>query len=149
GGAAAYRAPPALDRGQDPMNTNSSFPLAASAALMALASAALPAQDAAKQDGAKEPAKLRIVAIPDATSVKDDQEKFAKWLGSRVGAPVEFTSVPNYPAAVTALATGKAELGWLGGVTTVQAMNESKGKVLPLVTTENNLHFKSYVIANK
>ena len=117
--------------------------------LAVLAASLLPSSPMAQDHGKQEPAKLRIVAIPDATTVKDDQEKFAKWLGSKVGVPVEFTSVPSYEAAVTALATGNAELGWLGGVTTVQAMNESKGKVVPVVTTENNLRFKSYVIANK
>ena len=117
---------------------------------LALTALALSAQDPLKPEGAKqEPKKLRTVAIPDAVSVKDDQEKIAKWLEAKIGMPVEFTPVQDYAAAVVALATGKADLGWLGGVTTVQAMQQSKGKVKPVFTSENNLKFKSYVIANK
>ena len=123
--------------------------LSAFVALVSMARS-LPAQgDGAAASPKPPPKTLRTVAIPDANSVKDDQEKIAKWLETKLGIPVEFVPVQDYAAAVVALATGKAELGWLGGVTTVQAMQQSKGKVVPVVTTENNLHFKSYVIANK
>ncbi len=114
---------------------------------LVLSTSALLAQD--KTAPATATAVLRTVAIPDANTVKDDQQKVAKWLAGKTGVQVEFLEVKDYAAAVTALATGKAELGWLGGVTTVQAMQQSKGKVGPFVTTDNNLHFKSYVIANK
>src|SRR5688572_4750495 len=68
--------------------------------------------------------KLRVTAIPDANmdTLREDQARIVAWLSGRVGVPVEFLPVENYAAAVTALVSGQAELGWLGGVTAVQAM---------------------------
>lgn len=92
---------------------------------------------------------VRVTAIPDANkdTLREDQERIVAWLSSRTGCPVEFLPVENYSAAVIALASAQAEVGWLGGVTTVQAMAQSGGHVQPLVTRESDLHFKSHVIA--
>jgi phosphonate transport system substrate-binding protein len=92
---------------------------------------------------------LRVTAIPDANkdTLREDQARIVSWLSQRTGCPVEFLPVENYAAAVTALVSGQAEVGWLGGVTTVQAMGQSGGKVQPLVTRESDLHFKTYLIA--
>jgi phosphonate transport system substrate-binding protein len=92
---------------------------------------------------------IRVTAIPDANkdTLREDQARIVAWLSARAGCPVEFLPVENYAAAVTALVSGQAEVGWLGGVTTVQAMNESRGRVQPLVMRESDLHFKSHVIA--
>jgi phosphonate transport system substrate-binding protein len=91
---------------------------------------------------------LRITAIPDANkdTLREDQDKILAWLEARTGVKAVFLPVENYAAAVTALSTGQAELGWLGGVTTVQAMKVSQGKVFPLITRDEDRHFKSYVI---
>lgn len=101
------------------------------------------------QDAAAQVKPLRVTAIPDANkdTLKEDQATISAWLEKQIGVPVLFIPVENYNAAVTALVSGQAEMAWLGGVTTVQAMMLSKGKVLPLVTRENDLKFKSYVIA--
>jgi phosphonate transport system substrate-binding protein len=95
------------------------------------------------------PMTLRVTAIPDANkdTLREDQARLVAWLSGRVGVPVEFLPVENYAAAVTALVSGQADLGWLGGVTTVQAMTQSGGRVQPLVTRESDLHFKSFFIA--
>lgn len=92
---------------------------------------------------------LRVTAIPDANrdTLREDQDRVTAWLSARIGCDVQFLPVESYAAAVTALASGQAEMGWLGGVTTVQAMAQSGGRVAPLVTRESDLHFKSYVIA--
>jgi phosphonate transport system substrate-binding protein len=94
------------------------------------------------------PEPLRITAIPDANkdTLREDQERLAGWLKDKTGRLVVFLPVENYAAAVTALTTGQADLGWLGGVTAVQAMRVSHGEVKPLVTREEDRHFKSYVI---
>jgi phosphonate transport system substrate-binding protein len=93
--------------------------------------------------------RMRVTAIPDANkdTLREDQERIVAWLTARTGCPVEFLPVENYAAAVTALVSGQAEVGWLGGVTTVQAMAQSGGRIQPLVTRESDLHFKSYLIA--
>ena len=92
---------------------------------------------------------VRVTAIPDANkdTLREDQERIVAWLSAHTGCPVEFLPVENYSAAVVALASGQADVGWLGGVTTVQALVQSGGRVQPLVTRESDLHFKSYVIA--
>lgn len=92
---------------------------------------------------------LRVTAIPDANkdTLREDQGRMVAWLSARTGCPVEFLPVENYAAAVTALASGQADVGWLGGVTTVQAMAQSGGKVQPLVMRESDQRFKSFVIA--
>lgn len=98
---------------------------------------------------ASEPLALRVTAIPDANkdTLREDQERIVSWLSGRLGCPVQFQPVENYAAAVTALVSGQADFGWLGGVTTVQAMAQSDGHIQPLVTRESDLHFRSYVIA--
>jgi phosphonate transport system substrate-binding protein len=95
------------------------------------------------------PRTLRVTAIPDANkdTLREDQARLVAWLSGRAGVPVEFLPVENYAAAVTALVSGQAELGWLGGVTAVQAMTQSGGAVQPLVTRESDLRFKSFFIA--
>jgi len=94
------------------------------------------------------PLALRVTAIPDANkdTLREDQDRIAGWLSNRLGVSVVFLPVENYAAAVTALVHGQADLGWLGGVTTVQAHEQSGGQIRPLVTRESDLHFKSYII---
>lgn len=91
---------------------------------------------------------LRIVAIPDANKdrLRDDQTEIAKWIKATVGVDAEVVPMVNYNAAVVALASGQADLGWLGGVTTVQAMQRSEGAVMPVVMREKDKQFKSYII---
>lgn len=92
--------------------------------------------------------KLRVTAIPDANkdSLREDQDRIVGWLSMRLGVTVVFLPVENYAAAVTALVHGQADMGWLGGVTTVQAFEESGGKIRPIVTRESDLHFRSHII---
>ena len=71
-----------------------------------------------------------------------------EWLSAELGRPVEYVHVPDYTAAVTALAANKLDFVWLGGVTAVQAEERTKGKVEFIAARETDMHFKSYVIAN-
>ncbi len=93
---------------------------------------------------------LVVTAIPDANKdrMREDQQAMADWLSKHVGMKVSFHPVENYAGAVAALAAGQADLAWLGGVTTVQAMQKTQGKAMPLVTRPDDLKFKSYVIAH-
>src|SRR5262245_22636167 len=96
-----------------------------------------------RKPAASGPLALRVTAIPDANkdTLREDQDRIAGWLSNRLGVSVVFLPVENYAAAVTALVHGQADLGWLGGVTTVQANEQSRGQVRPLVTRESDLHF--------
>ena len=94
---------------------------------------------------------IRISGIPDA-----DKEKLAKqyevvttWLSAELERKVEFVPVNDYAAAVTALASRKVDMVWLGGVTAVQAIEVTKNRCQPLFAREEDLKFKSYFIANK
>ncbi len=90
---------------------------------------------------------LRVVAIPDANKdrLRDDQLQIAAWIKAELGVDAEIKPT-TYPGAVVALVSNQADLGWLGGVTTVQAMRNSKGEVMPLVSRGKDLEFKSYII---
>lgn len=90
---------------------------------------------------------LRVVAIPDANKdrLRDDQMQIAAWIKQELGVEAEIKPT-TYEGAVVALVANQADIGWLGGVTTVDAMLKSKGEVLPLVTRAKDLEFKSYII---
>ena len=91
---------------------------------------------------------LRVTAIPDVNkdTLREDQARISSWLEAKTGVPVRFEPVTNYSAAVAALVSGQVDMAWLGGVTAVQAIQQSKNTVRPLVTRANDLKFKSYVI---
>jgi phosphonate transport system substrate-binding protein len=74
---------------------------------------------------AQPPQRLIITAIPDDGDADRMRENFgalAAHLGRAVDIPTEYMHVENYAASVTALATGRAHVAWLGAVTTAQAM---------------------------
>jgi phosphonate transport system substrate-binding protein len=91
---------------------------------------------------------LRVTAIPEA---RDDFQKgeaaFTAWLGRETGVPVVLRLAGSYEEAVALLASKDADLGWLGGVTTVQVMSASGGRIRPIVIREKDRDFRSYVIA--
>jgi phosphonate transport system substrate-binding protein len=91
---------------------------------------------------------LRVTAIPEA---RDDFQKneavFTAWLGRQTGVPVVLRLAGSYEEAVRLLVSKEADLGWLGGVTTVQVMTQTGGRVHPIVIREKDREFKSYLIA--
>lgn len=115
-------------------------PLIISAALLALASCG--------SDSGAAPRVFRITAISDHTpdQLLEENTALVGWLEKLVGVKVEYVPVEKYSGAVTAIATGQADLAWLGGVTTVQAIEQSAGAVTTLVTRESDLRFKSYIL---
>ncbi len=97
------------------------------------------------------PAKLIITAIPDDGDADRMRENFgalARHLGDAVGIPVEYMHVENYAASVTALATGRAHIAWLGAVTTAQARMMMGEQLVVLGCRDIDKGFVSYFIAN-
>jgi len=94
------------------------------------------------------PPALRVTAIPEAReSFQKSEAVFTAWLARQTGVPVVLRLADTYDEAVALLASREADLGWLGGVTTVQIMSKSGGRILPIVIREKDREFKSYVIA--
>lgn len=97
------------------------------------------------------PEKLIITAIPDDGDADRMRENFgalAGYLGEAVGIPVEYMHVENYAASVTALATGRAHIAWLGAVTTAQARMLMGDELTILGSRDIDKGFVSYFIAN-
>lgn len=97
------------------------------------------------------PEKLVITAIPDDGDADRMRENFgalARLLGKAVGVPVEYMHVENYAASVTALATGRAHIAWLGAVTTAQARMQMGDALTVLGCRDIDKRFVSYFIAN-
>jgi phosphonate transport system substrate-binding protein len=92
---------------------------------------------------------LRCTGIPDSKTSELTKEYvlIKDHLAKELGADVQFEVVKDYDAAVTALTSGKADLAWLGGHTTVIA--EESGKVELVACRDLDLKFKSYFIAHK
>lgn len=97
------------------------------------------------------PQKLVITAIPDDGDADRMREHFgalAKYLGEKAGIEVEYMHVENYAASVTALATGRAHVAWLGAVTTAQARMQMGDGLTILGCRDIDKGFVSYFIAN-
>ncbi|MFN3985523.1 MAG: phosphate/phosphite/phosphonate ABC transporter substrate-binding protein [Rhodocyclaceae bacterium] len=121
------------------------FLLSATALALCLA---FPAGSALAQ---QRPAKLVITAIPDDGDADRMREHFgalARHLGDKVGIPVEYMHVENYAASVTALATGRAHIAWLGAVTTAQARMQMGDGITILGCRDIDKGFVSYFIAH-
>jgi phosphonate transport system substrate-binding protein len=97
------------------------------------------------------PTELRFSVIPDfnKTRLADDAAKLASVLGKKLGMPVRYEPSNDYTAAVNALVANKLDFVWLGGKTTVDAIDAGKGSVHVLVTRDIDLAFKSYFIGNQ
>lgn len=102
------------------------------------------------QDGAK-PAVLRMSFIPDnkVGALEKVADKIAAYLKDATGMEVKYEKAADYQACVNGLAANKLDLVWFGGVTYCQAMERTEGKAVLVACRDIDLHFKSYVIANK
>ena len=92
---------------------------------------------------------LKIGAIPDAAPEKLQQtnEAFAAYLTARLGVPVTYVPVNDYPAAVTQFRNGDLDLVWFGGLTGVQARLQTPGATV-LVQRDIDDDFHSVFIVN-
>ena len=92
---------------------------------------------------------LRISAIPEEapTELLRKFTPMGKYLESQLGMKVDWTPLNDYPAVVEALAAGKVDLAWLGGVTFVQVRLRT-GNAIPIVQRAEDEKFVSRVIVN-
>ncbi len=113
------------------------------ASLLAISPAAT-AQDAA-------PKELRFTVIPDFNKGKlaDTCKALGEHLTKKLGVPVTYVPANDYTMAVNALVSNKVDFAWLGGKTTVDALDAGKGQTMVLATRDIDLDFKTYFIANK
>lgn len=113
------------------------------ASLLALSPFAT-AQDAA-------PKELRFTVIPDFNKAKlaDSCKALSEHLTKKLGVPVSYVPANDYTMAVNALVSNKVDFAWLGGKTTVDALDAGKGQTMVLATRDIDLDFKTYFIANK
>lgn len=101
--------------------------------------------------GGSGPRPFRFSGIPDAD--KDQLARryatVAEHLTRALGRPAEYVHVPDYTAAVTALASGKIDAAWLGGVTSVQAQQRTPAGVHFVAARATDLRFASYFVAHR
>lgn len=99
----------------------------------------------------KVPEKIIVTAIPDDADEGRMRENFgyiAKLWQDATGIPCEYVHVQDYPASVTALATGNAHVAWFGAVTTAQAYMKMKDDLVIVGCRDIDKTFISYYIGN-
>jgi phosphonate transport system substrate-binding protein len=97
------------------------------------------------------PKELRFTVIPDFNKAKlaDSCKALSEHLTKKLGMPVNYVPSNDYTMAVNALIANKVDFAWLGGKTTVDALDAGKGQTMVLATRDIDLDFKTYFIANK
>lgn len=97
------------------------------------------------------PTELRFSVIPDSSKAKlvSTAKDLEAYLTKKLGIPVKYQDSSDYTAAVNGLSANKLDFVWLGGKTTVDALDQDPGKIEILATRDIDLKFKSYFIANK
>lgn len=90
---------------------------------------------------------LRVSAIPDEspTELLRKFKPLQTYLERKLGMPVRWTPVNDYPAVVEGLAARKLDLVWLGGFTFVQARRRT-GNAIPIVQRAEDEKFTSRFI---
>lgn len=117
-----------------------------------LAAAPLPQGDSKPAPAqAPAPKELRFSVIPDfnKATLADNCKLIETVLTKKLGMPVTFVPSADYTVAVNGLISNKLDFVWLGGKTTVDAIDAGKGGVRVLATRDIDLHFKTYFIANQ
>ncbi len=90
-----------------------------------------------------------FTAIPDQdeTRLVERFGRFAVYLEGKLGIPVKYVPVKNYPAAVTAFTNNDVQLAWFGGYTGFQARRAVPDSEA-IAQGAEDVNFKSYFIAN-
>lgn len=123
--------------------------LARLAALSLLAGLVLCAAAVPPRAEAQTKPPLVFTGIPDQDESRLVERfgKVATYLEGRLGVPVRYIPVKNYPAAVTAFTNGQVQLAWFGGFTGVQARKAVPG-AQAIAQGAEDAAFKTYFIAN-
>jgi phosphonate transport system substrate-binding protein len=92
---------------------------------------------------------LVFTAIPDSdeTRLVERFTKVAGYLQAKLGVPVKYLPVKNYPASVTAFTNNQVQLAWFGGFTGVQARRQVPGSEA-IAQGAEDVAFKTFFIAN-
>ncbi len=93
---------------------------------------------------------LKFTGIPNqnTTELAEKYAPLAKYLGEKLGIPVEYVASADYNASVDAFKNGDVQLAWFGGYTGCQARTAVPG-ARAIACGVRDLEFKSYIIANK
>lgn len=84
--------------------------------------------------GTEKPSPLRVGLVPNQNpeTIKAQYASFKTYLEKALGIPVELFVGSDYPGVVTAMTTDKLDLAYFGGLTYLQAREQSE--VYPIVT---------------
>ena len=90
-----------------------------------------------------------FTAIPDQdpTRLMQRFSAVADYLHDKLGVPVKYVPVKDYPAAVTSFVNDEVQMAWFGGFTGVQARAKVPGAQAIAQGIEDK-QFKTYFIAN-
>lgn len=90
-----------------------------------------------------------FTAIPDQdpTRLMQRFSAVADYLHEKLGVPVRYVPVKDYPAAVTSFVNDEVQMAWFGGFTGVQARSKVPGAQAIAQGIEDKA-FKTYFIAN-
>ncbi|WP_375463085.1 putative selenate ABC transporter substrate-binding protein [uncultured Methylobacterium sp.] len=102
---------------------------------------------ASAQAGAAPPFVFTGIPDQDESRLVERFGRVAAYLEGRLGVPVKYIPVKNYPAAVTAFTNGQVQLAWFGGFTGVQARRAVPGSAA-IAQGAEDAAFKTYLIAN-
>lgn len=93
---------------------------------------------------------LRFTAIPDqnTTLLAEKLAPLSRYLGERLGVPVEYVPAHDYQASVEMFKNGDVHLGWFGGLTGVQARHAVPGARAIAQGVEDRA-YASYFIAHR
>ena len=99
--------------------------------------------------GAADTPTFVFTAIPDQdpTRLMQRFSAVADYLHDKLGVPVKYVPVKDYPAAVTSFVNDEVQMAWFGGFTGVQARARVPGARAIAQGVEDK-QFKTYVIAN-
>ena len=90
-----------------------------------------------------------FTAIPDQdpTRLMQRFSAVADYLHEKLGVPVRYVPVKDYPAAVTSFVNDEVQMAWFGGFTGVQARAKVPG-ALAIAQGIEDKQFKTFFIAN-
>ncbi len=113
-----------------------------------LALLALTSVSTATPGDPKPPLKFTGIPNQNTTELAEKYAPLAKYLGLKLGVPVEYVASADYNASVDAFKNGDVQLAWFGGYTGCQARAAVPGATA-IACGVRDLEFKSYIIANK
>lgn len=96
------------------------------------------------------PEPLRFSVLPDWNKgqLRENAEVLADVLTGKLGRPVRYVPSDDYTACVQALSANVIDFVWLGGKTTVDALDAGRGRTQVLATRDIDLKFRSYFVGN-